>query len=486
MFPYLILALLAPLHDSLSEPASIVKSSQSKPTVIDGQRLPSSGTHVVPAQDGTSAWVIRSSNQSIDLSARLLKSSKDLSGQSNFTGTGLLLDGCKDLTVKNVNVSGFRINILLKNCTNVRLLNCSANLSRAIKMGNEGKPIDTFLNLRDIASWRNYGAGIWLENCSKCLVSHCEATAAQNGLLLVNSNENTIFNNSCSYNSGWGIGLWKSSRNVVDWNHADFCNRPWSGGWGGDAAGLVMANSSNMNSIVGNSLTFGGDGFFLTDRVNGGFDSSTQKFNFEGSSNRNIVAYNDGSWSSNNAFEGTFSEGNTYYQNVANNSNYGFWLGFSSHMFLNLNIVRQNRSEGVAIGQGQQNTLFRNQIEGNSSIGVHIWSDKGAVESDQPSDQNAIIENRIVGSKVAINLDRSTNYQVLGNTIEKGALPKSIRTGFPSFAQIQSLEGWSRFGEVKRIEALLKLRPIGWKYFTEMGNMDSVVIKVGDYSPVRN
>jgi parallel beta-helix repeat protein len=43
----------------------------------------------------------------------------------------------------------------------------------------------------------------------------------------------------------------------------------------------------------------------------------------------NIIEDNDGSYSPTNAFEAIFSRGNIFRSNIANYSNYGFWLGVS-------------------------------------------------------------------------------------------------------------------------------------------------------------
>ena len=64
---------------------------------------------------------------------------------------------------------------------------------------------------------------------------------------------NCIFLSTFCFNSGWGIGLWESCDNRVLSNLADFVNRPWGGGWGGDAAALVVVNASHRNWIIGNS-----------------------------------------------------------------------------------------------------------------------------------------------------------------------------------------------------------------------------------------
>ena len=447
--------------------------------------IPSPGTYSAKASTGHSAWVVKGSNFTLDLTGRKLVAGRPPNvPQEQFVGTGILLDGCKNVTIKNADVAGFQFNIVVRNCQNTRILNCVANSSRAIRMSTEGKPIDTFLNVRSDAAWRTYGAGIWMEKCEQCQIRHCTAQYSQNGIIALKANRCVLFDNQCSYNGGWGIALNQTSQTVVAWNHADFCNRPWGGGWGGDASGIVVTNDCNSNEFLANSLTHGGDGFFLTDSVNGGFNKETEKYEFAGTSNRNMVAFNDGSWSSNNAFEGTFATSNTYYKNIADDSNYGFWLGFSSHSFVIMNEIMQNRSEGIAINQGQSNTIFRNQIERNRSIGVHIWSNPGSVEQDQPSDQNEIIGNRIVDSNLAVSLERSTNYRVLGNTIEHAKIPAGVITGFPALSETVMLSSWVHRPVATKIDMWIKQRPAGWKFYRETAlPKGEVALKMGDYSP---
>ena len=63
-----------------------------------------------------------------------------------------------------------------------------------------------------------------------------------------------------------------------------------------------------------------------------------------------------------NAFEGTFSTGNVYFRNLANDSNYGFWLGFSSNSLIARNDIWRSRSDGIAIEQGANNRIELNEI----------------------------------------------------------------------------------------------------------------------------
>ena len=461
-------------------------SDEVQDQILNTANLPAIGLHLVKANTGHAAWVIRGNNLTIDLTGRVLQSG-NVEGrtQADEIGTGILLDGCSNVTLKNVSVTGFQCNIQAKNCTNVKILGVQANRSRAMTIASEGKPIEQFLNLRSIAAWRSYGAGIWLEHCTKAEVLGCTTQFAQNGIALVNCQSCLVNDNNCSYNSGWGLALWHSTDNAVVWNHADFCNRPWSGGWGGDAAGLVAVNSCTKNVFVGNSLTHGGDGFFLTDLVNGGFNPDTKRYEFQGSSNRNLVAYNDGSWSSHNAFEGTFAEGNIYLRNYADDSDYGFWLGFASHSMVVQNEIKRIEHDAIAINQGEVNTIFRNDIEDVRGNGVHVWSSPGPVEEDKPSDQNEVTANRLVHCKWGVQFERSTNYQVLSNTVIDAPIPKEIKTGFSDFAHSQLVENWLYHKDVKVAEIWNNRRPKGWQYYRETkGAKGQTAVKLGAFSPI--
>ncbi|NJN14463.1 MAG: hypothetical protein HC813_02190 [Planctomycetes bacterium] len=69
-----------------------------------------------------------------------------------------------------------------------------------------------------------------------------------------------------SFNSGWGIALWRSSGNLVQGNRFDWCVRGYSHGIydrGQDSAGILVFEQSSGNRFLWNSATHGGDGFFL-------------------------------------------------------------------------------------------------------------------------------------------------------------------------------------------------------------------------------
>lgn len=108
----------------------------------------------------------------------------------------------------------------------------------------------------------------------------------------------------------------------------------------------------------------GGDGFFLA-----GMNPSFEAVGCDG----NLFEENDASYSPNNAFEATFSRGNIFHANDASNSNYGFWLGFSSSTVLEQNQMIANRQAGIAVENGV-NFIVSGNLLSNNHYGRLLWS----------------------------------------------------------------------------------------------------------------
>src|SRR6185369_12871194 len=89
-------------------------------------------------------------------------------------------------------------------------------------------------------------------------------------------------------------------------------------------------------------------------------------------SNDNVIAWNDGSWAAAHAFEGTFSARNVSSKNVASDSTYGFWLGYSGETLVIDNLVERNRTDGISIGCGQSNRVERNTVTDTGAVAIHI------------------------------------------------------------------------------------------------------------------
>ncbi len=88
----------------------------------------------------------------------------------------------------------------------------------------------------------NYGAAIYVEDSSDVTVRGCKVWHGQNGLCIDRVNDSKIYDNDFSFNSGWGLGMWRSSKNVVNRNKFDWCVRGYSHkvyARGQDSAGIL-------------------------------------------------------------------------------------------------------------------------------------------------------------------------------------------------------------------------------------------------------
>lgn len=444
------------------------------------------GAYLIPDKTGKGVIQVGADNVEIDFQGATLVGAQGLSKtgapasieRDKFGGIGISIAGHRNIRIRNANVYGYKWNFYLRDSQYCALRDCDLSWSRAERIRKDGKPVGSFLNLRDPDAWRDYGAGIWMEGCKQCKLFHLKAARAQNGLLLVRCDSNDVRECDFSFNSGWGVGLQMSSMNVLAWNHADFVNRPWGTGWGGDSASIALANGCQKNSIVGNSMTHGGDGFFLSDRFNGRWDPA--KHEFVGSCNDNLVALNDGSYSPNNAFEATFSARNFLYRNVATHSNFGFWMGYSGLSMLAWNQISDCNSDGIAWEQGQGNWIVGNTVARVGGVAIHCWSGTSEELKRFPSSQLMISGNTITTAKMALSLENSMSVCMKDNLIDTAEMPEGLR----STAREEDLKRPvpASFPVLSRLS---NSKPKGFKQYLETAGPRGIeAIQIDDYSPV--
>jgi len=360
----------------------------------------------------------------LDLTGATLRGAEAGTGPDRYEGIGILVEGRKNVTIRGGRLWGFKCAVLIKDCENVVLegIDVSGNFRQRLRSTPEKEFSGDWLwpHENDAQQWRkNYGAGICLENCRKCVVSECVGRRQQNGLLLDRCTETKVHGNDFSFNSGWGIALWRSSRNGIDHNSCDWCVRGYSHGVyarGQDSAGILVFEQCHENFFAYNSATHGGDGFFLY------AGHETLKRTGEGGCNRNVVHGNDFSHAVANAIEATFSQGNAFRENLCDDSNYGIWAGYSYDNLIFGNRIRDNSIAGIAIEHGTRVVIQRNQFE-NNPRGIWLWWDndedllKSRFGQTHPclSKTYLIVDNAFRRDKVAVYLRRTSDYALREN-----------------------------------------------------------------------
>jgi parallel beta-helix repeat protein len=195
-----------------------------------------------------------------------------------------------------------------------------------------------------------------------------------------------VYNNDISFNSGLGIGLYRSSYNRIMHNKLDWNARGYSHGKyarGQDSSAILLYEQSSHNTIAYNSGTHSGDGLFLwagqstMDTGLGGCDS-------------NMICRNDFSHSIANGIEVTFSA-NYMIENILNDCRYGVWGGYSHHSVIRGNEIRQCET-GIAIEHGRYNVIEDNTIA-EGKTGIQLW-DRASQPDDWPYAKEINVKGR--------------------------------------------------------------------------------------------
>jgi len=299
----------------------------------------------------------------------------------DLRGYGIVMNGHSGLTLRNFDIQGFLYAVRMQNAQEVVIED--SNLS-----GNRKETTYSWLDINIPVAF--YGGGVLFEDVTLSTVRDNTLTNQSIGVEMFGSDHNTIVGNTISsgpagnetgQNSCWGVRLHGSTHNLIQDNQADYVDRERYGLESGDAAGVLLVVGSHDNQVVGNSLTHSGDGFFIGNE-------------WGAPSNRNYVIQNDGSYSPHNAFETTFSDGNVFEDNIANHSDYGFWLGYSYNTRVRGNDIADNATDGIAVDRGHNNELDHNHIVGNQS-GIHLWDDGGPDSADYAIHHNSIAQNNV-------------------------------------------------------------------------------------------
>jgi parallel beta-helix repeat protein len=380
------------------------------------------GVYKIDAADNLEQPVIivEGKNITIDFNNAILQGSNSKKNPNEFFGVAVLIRNSQNVTIKNLKAKGYKVALLARNTENLTIDNCdfSYNYRQHLNSTQEKEDISDWLshhhNEKD--EWLRYGAAMYLRQCDYATITNCKVTGGQNGLMMMECNDGMIYNNDFSFNSGLGIGMYRSSRNKIMYNRLIFNVRGYSDGVynrGQDSAGILIYEQSNGNLFYKNNVTHGGDGFFL-------WAGQTTMDNGQGGCNDNVIMGNDFSYAPTNGVEVTFSR-NTIVDNRIFECDHGIWGGYSYETNISSNKFRNNRI-AIAIEHGQQNKITYNLFYQDKEA-IRLWGNKEEPSDwgylkyrDTKSKDYIIVSNSINKVPTAFNISNTVNLRIFNNT----------------------------------------------------------------------
>lgn len=390
-----------------------------------------SGTYRVRDSNGDGVLHVKADHVVLDFAGATLSGAPQEEAPNTFAGIGISITDSKQVTVRGARIRGFKTAIYARNCEALQIFDAdlSGNFRQRLKSTPEREDQGDWLwpQKNDQNEWlENYGAAITLDRSKACTVARNRAREGQNGIVLSRTTDSLVYDNDMSYLSGWGLALWRSSRNEVSHNRFDYCVRGYSHGVyarGQDSSGILVFEQSSQNVFAFNSATHGGDGFFL----NAG--QETTERTGKGGSNDNLVYGNDFSHAVANGIEATFSIGNRFVANRLEECNYGVWAGYSSDSQFLSNEITRCLSAGIAIEHGNGHRIEGNTL-GDNPIGIQLWWDNDAdllgsvfgKTRNTRSERYHILRNRFLDNRTAVQLETTGSVNITQNEFRGAAV----------------------------------------------------------------
>jgi len=380
------------------------------------------GQYRIPAGDSVGI-IVRGTDVTLDLRGVELVGDTTRSRPDRFTGMGILVVGGSQVTVRGANLRGVKHGLVARGTRGLRLLDSdfSYNQKPRLYSGIEKESLVDWLSFHqnEKQEWLRFGAGVYLDGVTGGEIRNVTVRQGMNGLMLNRTDSLLIWNNDFSFNSGLGIGMYRSSHNrivhnKVDWNVRGYSHRFYNRGQ--DSAGLLMYEQSCFNVVAHNSITHSGDGLFL-------WAGQSTMDSGKGGANDNLFYANDFSHAPTNGIEATFSR-NAFVANRVEENWHGIWGGYSYQSVILGNTFRNN-VEAIAIEHGQDIRIVGNRFEGDTAA-IRLWwnklepSDWGYPKyRDTRSRDYVVLGNSFVGTRLALRVDNTQRLRVEGNAFTR-------------------------------------------------------------------
>ena len=259
----------------------------------------------------------------------------------------------------------------------------TADIIETIQMESNGTTLDG--NGYQTAG-SNTDNGVYLSGRSRVTIKNLNVGQFQNGISLVNSNNNYLIGNTVSGNY-YGIALSQSSNNVISGNNANSNS---------DGIFLFYSNNNKLSGNNANSNTVY-DGIYLQ------------------YSDNNTLSGNNANMNNYHGIRLEYSKINNLTGNKANsNKNYdGIFLYYSSSNRLSGNNANSNNRNGVYLYySSNSNRLNNNNANSNNGNGIDM---------EYSSNSNTLTGNNASNNKNGIDLETNSNT-LSGNIVSSNSV----------------------------------------------------------------
>ena len=249
-----------------------------------------------------------------------------------------------------------------------------------IKAADSGDPVInitannvSIIGLQTEGSTTPFATGILLFNVSHCYIANCFATMNCNGIAMISSSDNRLYNNRAILNRYQGIGLKSSNNNIIE--HNNISENEINGiSLEKSANNLILNNIQESNHVFGIQLL---------------------------SSDYNTLTQNRASNNTNNGIYLVDSNNNKVINNTAvENRRHGISLGTSNNTEIRDNTAARNTYQGIGLWDSEGNVIVNNLVLNNGDNGIYLNNANG----NRIADNNASYNNRS-----GINLYSSAN-----------------------------------------------------------------------------
>ncbi|HEV8263586.1 MAG TPA: NosD domain-containing protein [Gemmatimonadales bacterium] len=417
--PYALFAALLALGPAARDGAAQVELRPGLVITRSVRIVPKTYRLPAPASLDSAVITVQGDDVTVDFQGATLEGMAPEADPDRAVGVAIRVAGGRNVRIVNARVRGYRVGILARGTRRLALIDNDVSYTwkpRLFSLVEHESLVDWLsFHHNEQDEWLRFGAAIYLADVSGGEVRGNRAVQGMNGLMLVRSDHMAIRDNEFSFNSGLGIGLYRSSDDTIVHNRIDYDVRGYSHRFyrrGQDSAGLLMFEQSSRNVVAYNSITHGGDGLFLW-AGQSTMDSGT------GGANDNLFVGNDFSFAPANGMEATFSR-NTFVANRAAGNDYGLWAGYSFESRIVGNDFSGNRV-GIAIEHGQDNLIVANRFLGDSTA-IRLWADSIEPSEwgypkhhDTRSRDYRVADNVFVRNRVAIRAARTSGLVVTHN-----------------------------------------------------------------------